>query len=41
VLELEKLKAEFEAEKAKSRSNENKAFVAEQIAGLMLFIDGA
>ena len=31
-LELEK----FEAEKAKSRSNENKAFVAEQIAGLEL-----
>jgi len=27
---------EFEAEKAKSRSNENKAFVAEQIAGLEL-----
>lgn len=34
--ELADLKAKFEESEAKSRSNENKAFVAEQIAGLEL-----
>lgn len=34
--ELADLKAKFEASEAKSRSNENKAYVAEQIAGLEL-----
>lgn len=34
--ELADLRAKFEASEAKSRSNENKAYVAEQIAGLEL-----
>lgn len=34
--ELAELKAKFEESEAKSRSNENKAYVAEQIAGLEL-----
>lgn len=35
-IQLEKLQAEFEAEKALRVTSDNKAFVAEQIAGLEL-----